>query len=292
MARKFTRSLADLAQTHPALGIIRLAALLAEAEAETDADALDLLFEQVDAGFLLDVAPSEIWPELVRGLMARSPAKMIETLRECGALAQILPETEALFGVPQIADDPAPVDLGEHLKKALDEAVRCEAPLPVRVALLLMNVGKADSPPEHLPSHYRHIERGLPRIEAICRRLGAPEECRELTLLAAAEGERVHRASKTRAGPVALMLERLGAFDAPERFQLLMTVCACDYRAYGDRSGAAYPKAALLELALEACAEIDETELTGQGGEEELREARAAAIARVFRSQRWSGQED
>jgi tRNA nucleotidyltransferase (CCA-adding enzyme) len=292
MARKFNRSLADLAQTHPALGIIRLAALLAEAEAETGSDELDLLFEQVDAGFLLDVAPSEIWPELVRGLMARWPAKMIETLRECGALGQILPEIEALFGVPQIADEPAPVDLGEHLKKSLYEAALCEAPLPVRAALLLMNVGKADSPPEHLPSHYRHIERGLPRIEAICRRLGAPDECRELALMAAAEGERVHRASKARAGPIALMLESLGAFDAPERFQLLMTVCACDYRAYGDRSRAAYPKASLLELALKACAEIDETELTGQGGEGGLREARAAAIARVFRSQRWSGEED
>src|SRR5208282_322117 len=224
------------------------------------------------------VAPSEIWPELVRGLMARSPAKMIEILRECGALGQILPETEALFGVPQIADEPAAVDLGEHLKKALDEAAHCEAPLPARVAVLLMNVGKADSPPEHLPSHYRHVERGLPRIEAICQRVGAPEECRKLALLAAAEVERVHRASRTRAGPVALMLERLGAFDAPELFQLLMTVCACDYRAYGDRSRAAYPKAALLELALKACAGINAAGATGQGGEEGLREARAAAI--------------
>jgi tRNA nucleotidyltransferase (CCA-adding enzyme) len=289
MDRKFNAQLADLAQTHPALGLLRLAALLAEAEAEPDDDSLDLLFEQVDAGFLLDVAPTEIWPELVRGLMARSPGKMIQNLRDCGALAQILPEADALFGVPQVAAEPAPVDLGAHLLKSLGEAALCAAPLPVRLALLLMNVGKADSPPEHLPAHYRHIERGLPRINAICERLGAPPECRELALAAAAECERVHRASKTRAGPVALMLERLGGFDAPERFRQLMTVCACDYRAYGGRSGQAYPKAALLEMALAACAEIDGAAFSGPGGEEDLREARAIAIARVFMSQRWSG---
>lgn len=292
MDRKFDAQLADLAQTHPALGLVRLAALLAESDAEPDDDALDLLFEQVDAGFLLDVAPTEIWPELVRGLMARSPAKMIQTLRDCGALAQILPETDALFGVPQIAEEPAPVDLGEHLLKSLNEAALCDAPLPARVALLLMNVGKADSPPEHLPAHYRHIERGLPRIDAICERLGAPAECRGLALAAAAEHERVHRTSKTRAGPVALMLDRLGGFDAPERFRQLMTVCACDYRAYGERSGQAYPKAALLEMALAACAEIDSAGFSGPGGEERLRESRAIAIARVFMSQRWSGESD
>ena len=67
---------------------------------------------------------------------------MLKTLRECGALEHILPEVAALFGVPQITDDPTPVDLGEHLLKALDEAARRHAPLAVRFALLVMNVGK------------------------------------------------------------------------------------------------------------------------------------------------------
>jgi len=283
MARKFTDSLADLAQTHPALSILRLAALLAEAEAGPDEDSLDIMFEQVDAGFLMDIEPSQIWPELARGLMGRSPSKMIETLRECGALAQVLPETEDLFGVPQIADEPAQVDIGEHLLKTLAEAAHSDAPLPVRFALLVMNVGKADSPREHLPSHYKHIERGVPRIEAICERFGAPDECRELALLALTEGERVHRVSKMRAGPVAMMLDRLGAFGDPRRFDLLMQVCTCDYRAFGERSGAVYPKAALLDTALKACAEMDESAAGSS-----LDEARATAIAQAFRSLRWS----
>ena len=236
-----------------------------------------------EAGVLADTAPSEMWPELARGLMGRAPSDMIAILRRCGALAQILPEVAALSGVPQISDGPSDVDLGEHLLKALTEAALCGAPLPVRFALLVMNVGKADSPREHLPVHYKHIERGRPRIEAICARFGAPEDCLDLALRALAECERVHRVSKMRAGPVALMLERLGAFDFPERFRQMMTLCACDFRAYAGRSGQAYPKAALLDIALKACAEIEETDSA-----ETTQNARAAAIAQAFSSLRWS----
>lgn len=271
----------DFGQTDPGLGILRMASLLAETEDEPGEDMLNLMFEQVEAGSLADAAPAEIWPELVRGLMGRSPSEMFRTLRKCGALSQILPEVAALFGVPQISDGPADVDLGEHMLRALEEAALSDAPLTARFALLVMNVGKADSPREHLPVHYKHIERGGPRIEALCERFGVAAECRDLALLALAECERVHRVSEVRAGPVALMLERLGAFSAPERYQQLMTVCACDFRAYAGRSGLAYPKAALLGIALEACAEIDET---GSA------EARAVAIARAFYSQRWSSE--
>jgi len=276
-------------QTNPALGIPRMASLLAESQAEPDEEALNLMSDQVDAGLLTDAAPSEIWPELVRGLMGSSPSKMLRILRECGALPRILPEVAALFGVPQICDEATDVDLGEHVLNALAEAALCDAPLAARFALLVMNVGKADSPPEHLPVHYKHMDRGRPRIEALCERFGAPAECRELALLSLAECERVHRVSKARAGPVALMLERPGAFGASGPFKQLMTVCACDYRAYAGRSGQVYPKAALLEIALEACAEVEAIGISADASAAEARQsARAEAIARTFRSRRWS----
>ena len=266
-----------------------MASLLAETEAEADEEALNLMLEQVEAGYLTDTAPSEIWPELVRGLMGPSPSKMFRILRECGALSQLLPEVAALFGVPQISDEATDVDLGEHVLKTLAEAALCDAPLAARFALLVMNVGKADSPPEHLPVHYKHMDRGRSRIEALCERFATPGECRELALLSLAECERVHRVSKVRAGPVALMLERLGAFNASGLFKQLMTVCACDYRAYAGRSGQAYPKAALLDIALEACAEVEAIGFSADASAVEARQsARAEAIARAFRSRRWS----
>jgi tRNA nucleotidyltransferase (CCA-adding enzyme) len=105
-----------------------------------------------------------------------------------------------------------------------------------------------------------------------------------MALLALAECERVHRVSEVRAGPVADMLERLGAFSNMARFEQLMLLCACDYRAYPGYEGRDYPKAALLDIALKACARIDETRFAGDA----LQQARAEAIAAAFGSERWS----
>jgi tRNA nucleotidyltransferase (CCA-adding enzyme) len=268
-------------QTHPGLAVLRMASLLAETDETPGDDMLALLTEQVRAGVLADAAPAAIWPELVLALTGKAPQKALRIASDCGALEQILPEVEALFGVPQISEGQAEVDLGEHLLKALERAAAENAPLPVRFALLVMNVGKSDSPPEHLPVHYKHIERGRPRIEAIAKRFGAPAQCLDLALLALAECERVHRVTQVRAGPVAAMLERLDAFGRPERFRQLLTVCACDFGAHGAGSTRTYPKAALLNAALAACATLEEPTSV---------EARAEAIALAFRSQRWSDQ--
>lgn len=272
---------ADLVQTHPGLGILRLAALMAEGSA-ADEDTLDLMFEQMEIGAFDRLPASEMWPELARGLMAPVPGTMIRTLRDCGVLEIILPEVDALFGVPQISDDPGEVDLGDLLINALNEAGQRGASLEARFALLTMNVGKSDSPREHLPAHYRHMDRGAPRITAMAERLAVPPSCRDLALLALHECERVHRTSKVRAGPVAAMLERIHAFDDPAQFAELMTVCTCDYFGHGGRTEPHYPKAQLLLTALQACTQILPD--TDDG----LQNARAAAIAHAFRSQRWS----
>ncbi len=284
----------DLVQLRPGLGILRLSALYAEARGDFDEESLDSMFELMEAGALEEIPPADMWPELKRGLMAPAPSRMIVALRECGALPIVLPEVAALFGVPQLADNSVgTVDIGYHLLNALSEAARCGAPLEVRFALLVMNIGKFDSPREHLPVHYRHIERGGPRIEAICKRFGAPDTCRDLALLALAECERVHRVSEVRAGPIAAMLERLHAFDDRETFNRLMTVCTCDYRSYEENFGKDYPKSAVLDKAVRACDdEVDDSLEPDEVGSAEamdaVRTARAAAIADALRSVRWT----
>lgn len=288
MPSEFTALPPEFLQAHPALSLLRLAALSAGPDGMLDDDTLELMFEQVESGTLTLIAASDVWPELVRGLMGQTPSNMFRALFASGALADVLPEVLAVFGVPQIADNPPEVDIGQHLLRVLDEAACCNAPLPVRFAAMVMHVGKSDSPPEHLPVHYRHVERGRPRIEAMCARFQVPADCRELALLALVECERIHRVGEVRAGPVAALLARVGAFDRPERFAQLMTLCACDYRAYGGRAAQAYPKGVLLDLALKSCAGINATVLDTPVTADALQDARAAAIAIAFRSERWS----
>lgn len=277
---------ADLVQTHPGLALLRLAALLAEGS-EADEDTLDLMFEQMEAGALDGLPAVEIWPELERGLMAPAPAAMVKALRECGVLELVLPEVASLFGVPQITDTADEIDLGVLILDALTEAARRGAPLAARFALLVMHTGKSDSPREHLPVHYRHVERGVPRIDAICERFGVPGPCHDLALMALNECERVHRVSPVRAGPVAAMLERAGAFRDPDLFENLLLVATCDYFGYGGRPGETHPKVDLLRQAREACAGV---EAEGRDAAD-LSLARAQAIAAAFRSERWADSE-
>lgn len=284
--------------THPGLNLMRIAAGATLGDGEVDLETLALMRRQVGEAALEDLDPALLWPEFARGLMGAQPSRMLWVLRECGALRRMLPEVDALFGMPQSADDPPTVDIGEHQFRVVDEVARSQGGLPLRFAALVFNVGKFDSPPEHLPAHYRHMERALPRIQQICARFRLPDAHQALAILAMLELERVHRAAEMRAGSIAALLERVDALGQPHRFADLLTLCAADYRAYPGRGGRSYPKERLLLTALEACRQVRAEDLALPDGDEDsqaraegLQEARALAVARALRSARWGEDE-
>jgi len=278
----------------PAFSILKLAVLAGQDGGGMDVDTVLLMASQVEGGAFDGIAPDQIWPEIARGLMGPVPSRMLRVLRNCGALRVLLPEVADVFGVPQSADDPPQVDIGDHVLRILDQAADRGAPLAVRFAALVMNVGKADSPPEHLPAHYRHMERARPRIESISARFGVPADCREMALLGLAEVERVHRAARMRAGSMAAMLERIDAFGRETRFEDLLMLCACDFHAYPGREGRPYPKAEMLRVSLAACRAIDTQEIDDDAEDPDAArlEARALAIAAALRSSRWADSDD
>jgi tRNA nucleotidyltransferase (CCA-adding enzyme) len=49
---------------------------------------------------------------------------MFEVLRQCGALTRLLPEVDALFGVPQRADYHPEIDTGMHTLMVVDQSAR------------------------------------------------------------------------------------------------------------------------------------------------------------------------
>jgi tRNA nucleotidyltransferase (CCA-adding enzyme) len=64
-------------------------------------DTLQLMRDMVNNGEVDALVAERVWQELARGLMEKKPSRFFETLRSCGALAKIIPEVDALFGVPQ-----------------------------------------------------------------------------------------------------------------------------------------------------------------------------------------------
>jgi tRNA nucleotidyltransferase (CCA-adding enzyme) len=84
------------------LRVARFAARFAEFTWPTRRCAL--MRAMVQAGEVDALVPERVWQELARGLMEARPSRMFEVLRDCGALARLLPELDALWGVPQRAD--------------------------------------------------------------------------------------------------------------------------------------------------------------------------------------------
>ncbi|WP_428422268.1 HD domain-containing protein [Methylibium sp.] len=225
------------------------------------------------------LTPTGRWGLLAAALMGPRPALFFEALRVRAELKGLLPELDALFGVPQLCDGPEPVDVGVHQLRLVNELARAQAPLAVRFAALMHKIGKGGTPREMLPSHHRHEQRGRALLDGLAQRIEVPDAALDLARLAIDECDRVHRVSDLRAGPIAALLERVQALARPERFEQLLCVCSFDYAVYPGHSAAEYPKAPRLRRALAAYAGADVAGLTP----ESALHARAQAIAHTLR---------
>ncbi|TCJ16386.1 multifunctional CCA addition/repair protein [Parasulfuritortus cantonensis] len=245
-------------------------------------ETMALMRTMVTNGEVDALVPERVWQELARGLMAAQPSRMLTVLRECGALARLIPELDALFGVPQPALHHPEIDTGVHLLMVIDRAAEDRLELAGRWAALLHDLGKGVTPAAHWPAHHGHEGLGAPLARAVSERLRAPAECRDLAVLAAREHGIVHRAGALRAGTMVELFERCDAFRRPERFAELLAVCAADARGRGGAAEAPYPQAARLGQALAAARAVDAGAVARAAAPgripEAVRQARVAAV--------------
>ena len=186
--------------------------------------------QMVDAGEADALVAERVWQELSRGLMEAQPSRMFAVLRDCGALARLLPEVDRLWGVPQPAAHHPEVDTGVHLMLVLDLAARLGAPLPVRWACLVHDLGKGTTREADWPRHIAHEARSARLADALAERLRVPGDCSELGAVVAREHGNIHRSDTLGAAATLRLLERCDALRRPERFELALWACECDAR--------------------------------------------------------------
>ena len=216
-----------------------------------------LCTEMVGAGEADALVAERVWQELARGLMEAQPSRMFTVLRACGALARVMPEADRLWGVPQPAEHHPEVDTGVHLMMVLDSAARQNAPLPVRWACLVHDLGKGSTPRDQWPRHIAHEARSAKLAEALAERLRVPGECRELGAVVAREHGNIHRCTTLGAAATLRLLERCDALRRPERFELALWACECDARGRLGLADAAYPQRQRLAAALQRVLSVD-----------------------------------
>jgi len=269
--------------------ILRLARFAARfAQFSVSSASLQLMQDMVQAGEVQHLVAERVWQELAKGLMEAQPSRMLRTLRDCAALAVLLPEVDALWGVPQPAEHHPEIDTGIHLGMVLDATARAQAPLEVRFACLVHDLGKATTPAAQWPRHIGHEMRSVKLLRTLCQRLRVPQACAELAEVVAREHGNIHRSASLGAAATLRLLERCDAFRKPARFAQIVQACACDARGRLGREGDAYSQGQRLIQALQAALAIDSSAIAqaamqagaiGPAVGQALAKAREAAIA-------------
>ena len=245
--------------------ILRVARFAARfADFNVAPETMRLMQQMVADGEVDALVAERVWQELARGLMQARPSRMFEVLRECGALQILLPEVAKLWGVAQRADYHPEVDTGVHLMMVLDMAAQLNAPLPVRFACLMHDLGKGETPADVLPRHIGHEERSARLSKAVCARLRVPVECREIADVVAREHGNIHRSTGFGAAALVRLLERCDAFRKPQRFSDVLLACECDARGRLGLQDSAYPQRQRLLDVLKAAQSVVTSEIAEQ----------------------------
>ncbi len=219
-------------------------------------ETMSLMQNMVNQGSMDRLVPERVWQELVKALMETDPPAFFTTLRECGALAIVLPEIDGLFGIPQPTNWHPEVDCGVHTLMALRVACELSNAPEVRFAVLTHDLGKATTPNHILPSHYGHEGRGAKLVKQLCQRIRAPSEFRELAMSCASYHGYTHRLYELRAKTVEKLLSSIDGYRRPQRLKDFLLVCESDYRGREGFHDRAYLQANDLWRLYEAASQV------------------------------------
>ena len=270
------------------LRVARFSARLAPLGFTIAEETLELMRQMVASGEVDHLVAERVWAELARALAAPQPSAFVQSLRQCGALARVLPEVDALYGVPQVEKYHPEIDCGRHVELVLDMAAKLAPGNDVvGFCALTHDLGKALTPTDELPSHRGHEQRGLKPLAALAERLRVPTEHRALAETVCREHLNAHRALELKPGTVLKLLESIDALRRPQRLQPFLLACEADKRGRDGHADDAYPPARFLTAAREAAAITARPFLeAGRQGPEigqAMRQARIRAIAALPR---------
>ncbi len=241
----------------------RFKARFSELGFELAGETLALMKEMVSSGEADALQPDRVWQETEAALSGPNPQLYFQVLRDCGALAVVFPEIDALFGVPQAPKWHPEIDCGLHTLMVLEQSARLSEDLNVRFAALVHDLGKASTRQSDLPKHPGHERRSVNLVYSMSERLPVPRACRELGALVAEFHAHCHRAFELKPSTILKVLQKLDAFRRPERFNKFLLACEADARGRTGFEDRDYPQAGYFERAWKEASQITADQVAG-----------------------------
>ncbi|WP_460161375.1 multifunctional CCA addition/repair protein [Pseudomonas sp. S2_B10] len=228
-------------------------------------ETMDLMRQLSESGELQALTAERSWKEISRALLEDHPQVFIQVLRDCGALKELIPEIDALFGVPQPETHHPEIDTGLHTLSVLEQSALHRQPLTVRWACLLHDLGKGLTPEDEWPRHIAHEHTGLKLIKAVNERFKVPKDCQELALLVGQYHTHGHRALELKASTLLELLQSFDIYRRPQRFEEFIAACEMDARGRKGLEQRSYPQADYLRGAAKAARAVAVQPLLEQG---------------------------
>nr|WP_203218920.1 multifunctional CCA addition/repair protein [Vibrio harveyi] len=238
------------------LRVARFAAKLAHLGFSVAEETMLLMRNMAESGELSTLTPERVWQEWHKSLSTARPDVFLSVLRNCGALAVVLPEIDALFGVPQPEKWHPEIDTGIHTLMVAEQAAKLSDSLPVRFAAQVHDLGKGITPEKEWPSHKMHCHTGLKLIKKLCDRVRVPNEFRDLALMVCEQHSNIHRAAELKPQTVIKILNKFDVWRKPERLQDILICCQADHAGRKGLELQPYPQAELFMQAYKAAASV------------------------------------
>ena len=268
------------------LRVARFAARFAELGFRVHESTMQLMQGMAASGELEHLVPERVWAEFAKALTVTRPEVFIEVLRNCGALAVLLPEVDCLFGIPQPENYHPEIDTGVHVMMTMNLAARMGGSAETVFALLLHDLGKGLTSPDLLPAHTGHEHLGVPLVNRVCERLRVPGAFRDLAIKVCELHLRCHRLMEAKPSTVMDLIEKADLLRRPDRVEDFILCCKADFLGRKGLEDRPYPQAERLRKALSAVLAIRARDIETEGLDgirigEKLRSARVAAIAGI-----------
>ena len=273
--------------------VLRVARFAARFRFSIAPETMTLMKMMVSNGEVDSLVAERVWAEMSKALATDSPQIFFQTLRDCGALARVLPELDNLFGVPQTAKYHPEIDSGIHTMMVVEQAAKLSQDPLVRFAALVHDLGKAITPKETLPSHKGHEKSGLPLIKQLCLRLRIPKKYQSLALAVAEFHLHMHKMAELKPSTVLNMLTRTRSLNDDQRAEQIALCCIADARGRTGFEDRDYTQAALFIEFQQAARGVDSKSIALQFDDDKIiqrkiNQAQLAAIKRVGRDRQLS----